>query len=109
MSLTRRLGRAVVTAILATAGIALTSTLLTGPPVDPDAIAQYHAPTIPERMIAAHGCWTSGDHGLPGHVIVTRDAHTGPEHLGGRRAVGHALDQIFSGIDRGWRVYAFCP
>jgi hypothetical protein len=43
---------------------------------------------------------------LPGHVVVTTS--DGVTRYAGARMVGRALDQVFSDIDHGLTVHAFC-
>jgi len=64
----------------------------------------------PAALIAEHGCWTGKAPAdmqgvVPGHVVVTVDGVT---RVGGSRAVGAALEQVFEGVDHGLTVHGFC-
>ena len=64
-----------------------------------------------QQLIEAHGCWRQQAPAdmrgkLPGHVVVT--TRVGRTVYGGRRLVGHALDQQFAHQPAGLTVWAFC-
>lgn len=50
-------------------------------------------------------CWTSGDNGLPSHVIYRYD---GDWKVGGSAKVGEALDMIFENGKSEMTIYSFC-
>lgn len=114
MTLRRVLERAIARALIACSLVAVLFTFVAhdvaipGVWTPPEHTVDFDRPSIPERMAAEHGCWTEGDHGLPGHAVITRDAHRGPEYVG-PRLTGLALEQAVGGIDHGLRVHAFCP
>lgn len=58
-----------------------------------------------QHLVALHHCWTSGSHGIPGHVVVS---HLGHVRYGGHRLAGLALDQMFGGHAHGLKVWGFC-
>jgi hypothetical protein len=57
------------------------------------------------HLVHLHGCWTSGSHAIPGHVVVS---HLGHVRYGGARLTGLALDQLFKGHAHGLKVWGFC-
>lgn len=62
----------------------------------------------PAQILDTNDCWTGSapaDVKTPGHVVFRTD---GDARLGGPKAVGQALEQIFDGVDHGMTVYGFC-
>lgn len=76
----------------------------------PEVSKVAEVPSQVQRLIDANGCWTGDAPAdmagvIPGHVVVTVDGVT---RLGGSKAVGAALEQVFEGVDHGLTVHAFC-
>lgn len=60
-----------------------------------------------ELLLERHHCWTrDGPDGvIPGHAVVTID---GRVRYVGEQVTGHALEQLFDGVDHGLVVHGFC-
>ena len=121
MSLRKALVRALILPVLCTLGVgagAVGNALLVSHDVIPQTIGvaaprvqgTAPAPHVPlsTRLVESHGCWAGEappDVVAPGHVVVTRDGTT---RYAGPVVTGHALEQIFEGVDHGLTVHAFC-
>lgn len=69
----------------------------------------YHTgPTLDreQALMFVHGCWTSGNHPNPQHVVVTLP--NGKVVYGHWRLVRLALDQVFNGTQHHLTVWGFC-
>lgn len=110
----RRLASAVLAGLgIAALSLAVESAMLPGQLllVSTDASVSASVPTVAERLIIRHDCWTGSaplDMAgvIPGHVVVTMA--DGTTRYGGSRLVGQSLDQLFADADHRLTVHGFC-